>query len=87
MDMDMLGSRISEAPENDTFAVCFMRLELGRDREEDGRQEQELARPGTSVTGSRAPRLRALRVDPGRSFEAEARGIVTRAGRACRRPR
>lgn len=85
MDMDMLGSRISEAPENDTFAVCFMRLELGQDPEEDERQE--LARPGTSVTGSRAPRLRAPRVDPGRSFEAEAGGIVTRAGRACRRPR
>lgn len=85
MDMDMLGSRISEAPENDTFAVCFMRLELGRDREEDERQE--LARPGTSVTGSRGPRLRAPRVDPGRSFEAESGGIVTRAGRACRRPR
>lgn len=83
MDMDMLGSRISEAPENDTFAVCFMRLELGRDPEEDERQE--LAGPGTSVTGSRAPRLRAPRVDPGRSFEAG--GIVTRAGRACRRPR
>lgn len=69
MDMDMLGSRISEAPENDMFAGCFMRLELGRDREEDERQE--LAGPGTSVTGSRAPRLRAPRVDPGRSFEAK----------------
>lgn len=39
MDMDMLGSRISEAPENGTFVVCFMSLELGRDGEEDERQE------------------------------------------------
>ena len=44
----MLESNISNAPENNTFAVSFMHLELGRECKEDYMEVEE-SKAGTGT--------------------------------------
>lgn len=44
--MALSGSKISNAPANDSFVVSFVHLELGREHKEDSWQKQKASTTG-----------------------------------------